>query len=406
MQSGSTRRTFLGYGVGGTLALPAVGTVAFETARTPPDEPVLVVVQIRGGWDGLNMLIPADDDAYGEARPRLAIRKADGLPVERHPELRWHPGMAAWRDLFDRGEVAVVRNVSHAYPDLSHFDSEAKWHTADPVGGVRHEGWLTRLLRAFERGEADEFAAITVEPWPTQSLAGRASPAFTSVQQMALLRAPTEVRVGTDAPPLVRRVAEAMQRAMTTSQRLVAVGADYRAVGKYPDDAFAAQLSTVARLLVGGLRTRVFHLQTGGFDTHSQQCEPGRPCVGFFADYLRGVCDAVRAFHDDMRHYGLHRRVVVLVHSEFGRTLHENAVLGTEHGHGAPVFLIGAGVVGGMHGSAPDLAAMRANGDAAGIPFDERAVDFRSIYTTIAERWFGVPGEVVVHGHFPTTGAL
>ena len=408
-----SRRAFLGHG----LALGSLRSTGRASLVAPVDDPVLVVLQVRGGWDYLGMLVPTEDPTYHALRPALAIGKREALPVQQSSDLGWHPAMCAYRALFDRGELAVVQNVSHAFPDLSHSESEAKWHTADPKGGDIRTGWLGRAL-ARMAWVPEPFPALTIDTHASQSFAGSAVPALRRLEAMKVLGTAREIDVvhacakpasQTTRVPLVG-IARQWQRALTASEQLIEVGAAYRPMADYPDCALSGDLQTCARLITGGRRTRVYFLTTVGFDTHSQQCEPDRPTVGTFAWRLRELCDATAAFLDDLRAHGQHRRVVILLYSEFGRSVHENRVLGTEHGHGGVAFVAGSSVRGGLYGEAPDLASIRAAGTAAqiafAIPFDRRATDYRRVQATLLERWLGVASEPVLQARFEAMGFL
>ena len=447
-----TRRTFLQTGLAWTAGLGTVGlhrgaastggghalgtshrSALGAAARVRGSEPVLVVLQVRGGWDGLSMLVPAEDPAYHALRPQLAIRKELGLAVDGAPQLRWHPELAALRDVFDRGELAVVQNVSHPHPDLSHSESETKWHTADPAGEQR-TGWLARYLLAH--GGDDPLAAVTISELASHSFAGVDVPAFRDLvplqlrgdaeERAAIVAAAAATSPATAAaavaslPPgaggaaraggaaaadePLATIARAMQRALAQSEALLVSGARYAPRASYPDTELGRDLQLAARLVTSNRRTRLVFVSTAGFDTHTQQCESSRPTVGVFAERLLGVGLATKAFLDDVRAHGESERVVVLLRSEFGRAAHENHVLGTEHGHGGLLLLAGAPVRGGLYGKAPDLAAIRdhphATSIAYAIPFDARATDFRCVYATLLERWLATPSEAILHGRF------
>jgi uncharacterized protein (DUF1501 family) len=394
-----TRRELTVHGLCALAATPLGRTLA-------AGERVLVVVQVRGGWDGLSLLAPADDDDYRRARPDLALRPADGLRVRQDLDLWWHPQLPGLRAAFDRGHLAVVHNVGHAHPDLSHFESEAKWHSADPAGTVR-TGWLARLLRELP-GAAPPLRALTVEDRPSEAFAGADTPAFTRADALALLpdrgdrarwrRVVADAERSRDAP--LRAIAQRCMQTLAVGDELAGAAAAHRALAAYPDTPFAARLRTCAQVICAGLGARVLHVNTVGFDTHSAQADRGRPTLGHLADRFRELDQALSAFVDDLAAHGAGRRVLVLVHSEFGRSLRENRVLGTEHGHCAPVLLLGPGVRGGLHGPAPDLARLAQLPGVPGIPFDDLAIDYRRIYATIAEQWFAVRSEPVLGARY------
>lgn len=404
---GHTRRTFLQWscGLGGVgLALPWRPP---QRVSPPSAGRTLVVVQARGGLDPLSLVVPFADPTYRALRPELAIAEANTLPVRGEPMLGWHPRLAALSELHDRGLVATVRQIGHAHADLSHFESEAKWHTGDPVGGVVHTGWLARTVQALGQ-DLDPVPAITVDVEPSQSFAGLDVPAFLAcdalrigaakVDDDALLEL-TRAAIAGERPAL-RRVAQYYQHALRVTAELADAGSSYRARAEYPAGDLSARLATIARLIGSGRRTAVYHTSMTGFDTHSHQAEHNRPTVGILADLLGELAAALRAFVDDLEAHGHLQRVLILVHSEFGRSVGENCKLGTEHGDAGVAFLIGSGVQPGMHGPAYALQAFGPETALRGMPFGAGSVDYRALYATILERWFGVDSEAVLRGRF------
>ena len=383
--------------------------LAQDAARAGPVERTLVVLQVRGGWDWLSILVPHGDDAYHALRPKLAIPARALLPLPDAPAYGWHPALRALAELHARGEVAVLQNVGHPFPDLSHFESEAKWHTADPAGGRLHTGWLARALAPA--GGAATAAAVTLADAPSQSFAGCDTPAFSDLAALHLAgsaaeRAAIAAVAEADAGHLCRdAIARVMRKALADARTLLATGSEHQPGSAYPDTQLGSDLRLCARLIAGARRVRVFHLSTGGYDTHAHQCEPDRPTVGKFADGLHAIGAALAAFVTDLRASGCWQQVAVFVHSEFGRAAHENRAFGTEHGHAGGALLLGGSVRGGVVGQPFSLREILANPLATPIshalPFDARAIDFRSIYATLLERWLGCASAPVLHGNFP-----
>ena len=406
----ANRRTFLQWGLG--LAMPWHGTAGLF-ARASREGRTLVVVQARGGFDALSFLIPFADPTYCALRPQLALAEASTLPVRGEPALGWHPRLGPLRDLHERGLVAAVRQVGHPHADLSHFESEAKWHTADPVGGILHTGWLARTVQALGK-DIDPVPAITVDAEPSQSFAGLDVPAFltpdrlrveATPQQDAALAELTRAALAAEHPVL-RATARRYEHALRVASELADAGAEYRPRAEYPARELGARLQTIARLIVSGRRTAVYHTTMPGFDLHSHQAEHGRPTVGLLADQLGELATGLRAFVDDLTAHDHMQRVLILVHSEFGRSVGENCRLGTEHGDAGVAFLIGPAVHPGMHGPAFDLQAFGPDSALRGVPFGADSIDYRSLYATILERWFGLDSERVLRARFPLLDAV
>lgn len=407
-----TRRGFLE-----CIAAAGAATAARMSPGWSGEPAVLVVVQARGGWDALSMLVPCEDPAYRAHRLQLALRAEHTLPLAAGSDLRLHPSLAALRRLFDRGQLAFVQNVSHPHPNLSHFESEDKWHTADPVGGRMRTGWLGRFL-ARTTPEAAVFPALTVADAGSEAFAGVTVAAIRRIQDLsvpldsaaraALLRHWDEAARGRGGT--LALVAETMTRELRASDALLAGAREYRPRAAYSASPFAHDLQTVARLVVGGARTRVFHLSLPGFDTHTLQCENRRPTFGHLADLLRDLAENLTAFLEDLQAQGCGRHVLLFAYSEFGRAARENGHLGTEHGHGGMALLAGMPVRGGLHGLAPDLAAIEPPTPDTAVPWciphDRLATDYRRIYAAILESFLRVPSEPILGGRFAPLGVL
>jgi uncharacterized protein (DUF1501 family) len=297
-------------------------------------------------------------------------------------------------DLYGAGNLAIVEGVGYPDNQRSHFLSRDIWHTADPRGRALDTGWLGRL--------ADAHFAQTGDPNAVLSLGTRVPYSCKAEQCRAVaVSRPAAFRVlGDDhlvqtldtavaADEVSDRAREFLRRAYMDARRssdaVRTAARDYEPGVDYPDNDLADDLRLVAGLLAGGLDTRVFAVTMGGFDTHTRQA-PRQ------ARLLAELDGALTAFIEDLEHHDLADRVVVLVHSEFGRRVAANGSGGTDHGAAGPVFVAGAPVQGGLFGAAPDLATLDDRGD---IRF---TTDFRRIYATLLERGFGVPSEPLLGG--------
>lgn len=389
-----TRREFLK----SAPALVAIGTSAprlwlqaAEGARAQDSGRILVVIQLTGGNDGLNTIVPFDRDEYRRARPSLAIPAADVLKVGQG--LGLHPGLTGLADLLQEERLAIVQGVGYPNPNRSHFESMDIWHTCLRKTENRQEGWLGRFINRHH--PTDGVPAIHYggeqQPLALASIT-RPVPTIRSLDQFRLdgdaaerLRPAIDAeRTGTDG--LLSFVQASSSTALQVSERIQRRAAQSKTAGSYPETELGQKLKAVSGLIHAGLESSVYYVQLDGFDTHSQQSDA-------HAGLLRQWSGAVRAFRQDLRDQGTEDRVLVMCFSEFGRRLEENASAGTDHGAAAPMFLIGAGVRPGLHGEHPSLTDLD-QGDL------KHAVDFRQVYATVLQGWFHAPANDILGGAF------
>ncbi len=398
----SNRRDFLRTTLAGSavLSLGGVAPRFFAEAAAADAEPsadtVLVVVQLSGGNDGLNTVVPFGDDAYRSGRPKLAL-PADRI-LKLDDRFGLHPEMAGLRDLFDRGELAIVQGVGYADPNRSHFESMDIWHTCRRKAERRNDGWLGRYLDSSAAGHGGDSPALHLgEEQQPVALATQnvRVPSIRSVDRFKLdsddarlNQAIGELAAAerTGGNDLLAFVGESTSGALAASRRVAAARGGYQPKADYPDEALAAKLKTVAQLIDAGLGTRVYYVTLDGFDTHAQQADA-------HAALLRQLSGAVHAFVRDVAGHGHGRRVLVMGFSEFGRRVGENASVGTDHGAAGPMFLAGSGLKPGLIGAHPDLTDL-ADGD---LKFH---TDFRQVYAAVLERWLRWPSATVLGGEW------
>lgn len=429
-----TRRTFLHSGL--TLASATVTIPAFlassarvlaqpggagSAVRSSADERILVVVQMAGGNDGLNTVVPYGDAAYYRARAGIGIPEAQVLKLDKRGSgdgLGLHPRLAPIKALYDSGLVAIYQGVGYPNPNRSHFKSMDIWHTADTSG--TGTGWLGRYIDSEccgfgkgESGRADAAAAARRTPMDPPITIGRTAPLALQGGQMQpvsfetadlfrwtgedihpALAAPYQALMnrepGTGMAPesnasfLMRTTLDA-QVSSDKIRKAVAL----RSLVEYPRSELGQQLSMIANMIRAGLKTRVFYATLGGFDTHSQQGGAN----GRHAQLMRTFSDAVRAFYADLTQQGNNERVLTLTFSEFGRRVGQNASGGTDHGTAAPVFLFGPMVEPGVRNRHPSLTDL----DEGDLKY---TTDFRSVYASILEHWMGADSRVVLEGTY------
>jgi uncharacterized protein (DUF1501 family) len=377
---------------------PAIPWVFGNTAHAveaASDARILVVIQLDGGNDGINTVVPFGDDGYGRARNELRLDTEKLHLLNDHVGL--HPSMRAFKDLFDDGRLAIVQGVGYPNPDRSHFRSMGIWQTAR-FDEADHDGygWLGRTLDqqlVASTGTGAEAIFIGEQDTPV-ALWGRRSSA-TALSRSADLQLPAEFSSAGLNGDLEARQDGLLQ--FVTKQMLTAyTAADEfrrhhmkkgpRQDSSYPETQLGSRMKLMAELLKSGCQSRVFYTIQSGYDTHAAQ-------LYAHAALLREFSDAVKSFLDDLRSAGLEDRVLVLAFSEFGRRVQENSSQGTDHGTAGPVFLAGTTMRPGLVGSAPDLSDLESG--------DLRVqTDFRSVYAAILDAWFRVDSELILYGLF------
>ncbi|MBV8283704.1 MAG: DUF1501 domain-containing protein [Candidatus Eremiobacteraeota bacterium] len=356
----------------------------------------LVLVNLQGGNDGLNCVVPHGDGRYYQLRPTLAISQSEVLAI--NAQIGLNPKLRAFKALYDKGLVAIVQGVGYPNPSYSHFRSTEIWQTASP-DHYEHTGWLGRYFDDAGLPENDLFKGVAIAQTLPEVLASNRTdiPAIPGPDQygLALDRSPSlRAAFGRDAhdtrlpfsSPYLARVMEIEDHAQRGSEELPKLIGGYQTKATYPSTPLGRSLALAAQIVGSNLGTKVIYVEHASFDTHVNQ----RPVQDRM---LEQFSNAIAAFYDDLAAHGNDRRVLTLTFSEFGRRIEENASHGTDHGQASPLFLIGGGVKGGIYGNAPDLG----NLDEGNLRF---TTDFRSVYATVLERWLGRPSAPVLAGSF------
>ena len=357
------------------------------------DESVLVVVQLSGGNDGLNTVVPFTEPVYYNQRPDLAIPKANVLSID--DSGGFHPVMQGFADLMEDDKLAVVQGVGYPNPNRSHFESMDIWHTCRRKSDVREEGWLGNVMtHQIQEGSTDiPGIHLGAEKQPL-ALASR-SLRIASVKSLDQFKLPADSKTlssvvakgeGGGNGGLLDFVQSSTQAAIRTSEQLEEIRSGNTSAVTYPNSALAKKLETAAQLIDSPLATRVYYVTIDGFDTHAKQADA-------HASLLRQVSSSIKAFVDDITHRGHDRRVMVMCFSEFGRRLKENASDGTDHGAAAPMFFAGSRVKAGFHGKHPSLTDLQ-QGDL------KHQFDFRQLYASVLEHWMKWPAADVLGGQF------
>ncbi|MBV8727035.1 MAG: DUF1501 domain-containing protein [Candidatus Eremiobacteraeota bacterium] len=363
---------------------------------------VLVLINLQGGNDGLNCVVPHGDDMYYRYRPTLGIPKSNVLQINDRVGL--NPQMKSFKALYDKGMVAIVQGVGYPDPDHSHFRSTEIWQTAAP-DRYEHTGWLGRYLDDANLPKNNLFNGIAISQVLPEALVARYTdvPAVPQIGGYGLLSdrnkaarsAYTSIVEDTRLPfksPYLGHVMEIEDHAQKGSEELPKLIAGYKTDASYPASPIGRSLALAAQIIGSNIGTHVLYVQHGSFDTHVNQKGTQDRLLGEFSD-------AIAAFYNDLSAHGNDGRVLTLTFSEFGRRVGENASRGTDHGEASPLFMIGGGVKGGMYGSYPDLARL----SMGNLAF---TTDFRSVYATVLERWLGRPAAPILSGNFSTIAAI
>ncbi len=399
------KRDFLKYISASTLAIPkllngfnvgAKRNLPFQQLLNPyltDTDKVLVLIQLNGGNDGLNTIIPLDRyDNYYNARPHIYIKENQVIPLTGISHVGLHPAMEAMREMHEEGKLSIIQNVGYPQPNFSHFRATDIWQTGSGAEQVLNTGWIGRYLHyefpnyPFDFPNPDMLHPLAIEIGYSSSVTMQ-GPLFGMGIAIADPTSFYDLVEGVDTPTPDTPAGDQLRYV-----RLIAKQANhyadyikeaYEAVTyqePFPDTSLAEQLKIVSRLIAGGLKTRVYQVNIGGFDTHGFQVDADAHGLGKHADLLRDLSEAIKAFSDDLAYHGIEDRVVGMTYSEFGRRILDNASFGTDHGAAAPVFLFGSSVQPGIVGDNPIIPLNTVVND--NLPMQH---DYRSIYTTPIE---------------------
>lgn len=367
---------------------------AFEKGhRVPPGNKVVVVIQLSGGNDGLNTVIPVNNDLYYRNRPRLAIRRTEALPIT--DEVALHPALTGFRSLYDEGQLAILNSVGYPNPDRSHFRSMDIWHTASASNEYLHTGWLGRYLDAQCRNCDRPTQALEIDDVLSLALKGEQVKGI-ALQDPRRLYSSSQEKFYRDI--LRHHHREQHEKPVDYLYKTLAAtvsSADYiyqqaqlRPAGSgYPDNELGRGMKTIASLIFSDINTRVYYISLGSFDTHINQ-QPQQQRL------LKDLNDAVAAFVKDLKANNRFEDVLLFTFSEFGRRVAQNASNGTDHGTANNMFFISGGLKEkGLLNAMPDLADL-AEGDL------RHQIDFKQVYATILSRWLDTDAAGILNGSY------
>jgi len=442
MKDFHTRRLFMQRSMAMLAAVPTVPLFLDSTAHamtallddgfkldqnSGSDGKILVIVQLSGGNDGLNMVIPFGDDAYYKARPSLGKNPNEVLKLDNY--LGLHPNLSPLKSLFDDGSMTILQGVGYPNANRSHFRSMDIWHSAQPDKEYATSGWLGRYFDACCSGTdpkaeptpvgKDGMMGVSIgEVQPLSMRGERVMPVnfesagafryrgsdrdgFARLNDTSLgvpvspEDAPTgwrDVRRNRLGNPTEGEQIDFISRtaldALANSDRIAEVTRNFQPTMEYPRGEFGEGLRTVAAMIAGELPTRVYYVSLGGFDTHANQ-------AGRHDQLMAVLAQGINAFWQDMMAQKNDQRVMLMTFSEFGRRVSQNGSGGTDHGAAAPVMLFGSRVKQGVLGKHPSLTDL----DAGDLKF---SIDFRNIYASLLENWLDVPSKPILGRQFET----
>ncbi|HET7769724.1 MAG TPA: DUF1501 domain-containing protein [Chloroflexota bacterium] len=376
-----------------------------QQANNPFANRTLVVVQMAGGNDGLNTVVPYNDPVYLQNRRNTGIPEDQVLKLDDRFGL--HPAMGGMKSLWDEGKLSIVHGVGYPNPSFSHFRSMDIYQTANPEGKA-DEGWLAKLVKGSVDRRGHPFAGFAAGGTlpPALMSPDYPIPAVSNVDNYRILPDPRYamdagsrqdalVKLYQNYPggaPFAQVLQSTEEGTLSSVDQLQKAHAAYKPAATYPTDGFGSGLKLLAETIVGNLGVKVGYVTIGGFDTHSNQRNQHQRL-------LQSLSGGLRAFWDDLTAQGKADNVMVMTWSEFGRRVGENGSNGTDHGTATPQFIIGNGLKGGHWGDPVDLGNL-SNGN---LRF---TTDFRSVYATVMDGWLGAPADKLLGARFPTLGFL
>ena len=373
--------------------------------RKPGASKILVVVQLSGGNDGLNTVIPYSMGSYYQARPTIGVKGEKVLKL--NSDVGFHPAMTGLHELYKLGKVAVVQGVGYPGPNRSHFRSIEIWQTGD-AEKIAETGWLGRYLDVCCAGKEDLFPAVNVDPMLPKTLFGSKVnvPSVSNIDDFRFLTDPqfkpdrdVQIKAFNDIyesfnvkRPHMDLLRKAGIDANLASDKLHQLVKQYNSDITYPPGTFGNSLKFISQMITGGLNCAIYGASLDGFDTHTNQLTPQ-------GGLLKQLSDGLAAFHNDLKKKQLDDDVVVLVFSEFGRRVAENGGRGTDHGTAAPVLVVGSTVHGGVYGSHPSLTDL----DSGDLKYK---IDFRNVYATLLNKWMQCDSKAVLGQRFEELGFI
>ena len=352
----------------------------------------LVIIQLAGGNDGLNTIVPFRNDLYYKNRPGISIPKSSVIKI--NDELGFHESMAPLKNLYDQGYLSIINNVGYPNPNRSHFRATDIWQTASGSDQYYDSGWLGRYIDHYGKKsstgiEVDDSLSLIMKGEKTNGIATkRASVLFRNTQTpyfKKVIDRQTEQHLSEHNLGYLYKT---MLEAKSSAKYIYETSKTFKTKYQYPKNPFGQQLKTTAEFINSNLSTKVYYLSMGGFDTHARQKQRQKQLLSVYSN-------AMEVFIKDLDQNDTFKDTLVLTFSEFGRRVKQNAAGGTDHGTANNVFVIGKNLKNkGFYNDVPDLANLDANGDL------KYAVDFRDIFATVLDKWLMADDSIILKNQF------
>lgn len=387
------RREFIQLGSLATASLMVPKFLkAFEGRPTvPPGNKVVVILQLSGGNDGLNTVIPVRNDIYYKSRPGIGISRAKALTL--YDEVGLHPALIGFKELYDNGDLGILNNVGYPNPDRSHFRSMDIWHTASQSNEYLNTGWLGRYLDAQCKGcdkptqaiEIDDVLSLALKGEELKGIAMKDPRRLYGTSNEKFFRDVMKHHKDEEGEQPVDYLYKTMAETLSSADYIFSQSRLHPTTAQYPKTELGNGLKTIASLIFSDINTRVYYISLGSFDTHINQANQQQR---LFTE----MNDAVKAFVKDLKENHRFEDVLLFTFSEFGRRVSQNASGGTDHGTANNMFLVGGGLKQkGMVNELPDLSDLQ-EGDL------KYSVDFKDVYATVLNRWLGADDRSILGG--------
>ncbi len=357
---------------------------------------ILVVIQLGGGNDGLNTIVPYADDRYYNARPRLGIKAEEVVKLDDHQGV--NPALEPLRGFYDQGEIAILNAVGYPDPNRSHFRSMDIWQSASGAKEYLDTGWLGRFMdssRQSARGviEVSDNLSLALKGQSVKGLAVRDPQRFYRSTASNRFKAIAKAHQDDHDHPQVGYLYKTLNESISSAEYIFEKTKTAKPGNAYPQNPLAKDLRTVATMIKSGIDTRAYYVSVGGFDTHVNQPFQHKRLLGNYAT-------AFKAFADDLKKAGHWKDVLVMTFSEFGRRVKQNASNGTDHGTANNLFLAGGSLKKpGIYNAAPDLGDL----DSGDLKYK---IDFRQVYAEVLEGWLGAKHDQIMSERFQRLGIV
>ncbi len=366
-----------------------------ENGDLPSSDKVLIILQLSGGNDGLNTIVPYRNDLYYQSRPTLGIAKEKVIRVS--DELGFNPALTKFQKLYDQGLLTIINNVGYPNPDRSHFRSMDIWQTASQSNEYLTTGWIGRYLDSNCEG-CGSHTAVEIDDSLSLALRGERVKGM-AIKDPAKLYRTTQspffkkVSEGHSEGPTLDYLYKTMAETVSNAQYIYDKSKVIRSTFEYPNTEFAKRLKTISELIQSGIKTKIYYASLSGFDTHVRQ-------AGQQEQLLTSYSEAVSALVNDLKASGNFDRTLIMTFSEFGRRVQENASGGTDHGTANNLFLVGGKLkTKGFYNQTPDLLKL----DQGDLIYE---IDFRQVYATLLKNWLGADSAGILNSTLPMLGFI